>query len=176
MNFIHLMRNASRSLLICLICVLPLFMCSPLFSQTIRVDTTHPVKSIIPTEALGAGIDRLPTAATDKLFTEATIKQVLTAGWQPVSYRQNTELYVEAWHWNPQGTWTEPGQKGYFVGDATPTEFIRHSFGYPLPHAGFSQPDGRGYSRLTDGDVGTYWKSNPYLTKAYTSEDDTLHP
>src|SRR5437667_352658 len=83
MNFIHLMRNASRSLLICLICVLPLFMCSPLFSQTIRVDTTHPVKSIIPTEALGAGIDRLPNAATDKLFTEATIKQVLTAGWQP---------------------------------------------------------------------------------------------
>src|SRR5437870_8824867 len=129
MNFIHLMRNASRSLLICLICVLPLFMCSPLFSQTIRVDTTHPVKSIIPTEALGAGIDRLPTAATDKLFTEATMKQVLSAGWQTVTYRQNTELFVEAWHWNPQGTWSDSSGKGYFVGNPKPGDFVRHSFG-----------------------------------------------
>src|SRR5436305_9689062 len=163
MNFIHLMRNASRSLLICLICVLPLFMCSPMFSQTIRVDTTHPVKSIIPTEALRAGIDRLPTAATDKLFTEATIKQVLTAGWQPVTYRQNTELFVEAWHWNPQGTWSDPSGKGYFTASADSSQPIRHSYGYPLPHRGFTRNDGTGavgYSRLTDGDLNTYWKSN----------------
>src|SRR5881397_3517960 len=179
MNFIHLMRNASRSLLICLICVLPLFMCSPLFSQTIRVDTTHPVKSIIPTEALGAGIDRLPTAATDKLFTEATIKQVLTAGWQPVSYRQNTELFVEAWHWNPQGTWSDPSGKGYFVGNPKPGDFIRHSFGYFLPHRGFTRNDGtdqNGFSRITDGSADTYWKSNPYLSKAFTGEDDSKYP
>src|SRR5438105_14441771 len=103
MNFIHLMRNAGQCVLICLIFSFTLFASSPLFSQTIRVDTTHPVKSIIPTEALGAGIDRLPTAATDKLFTEATIKQVLTAGWQPVIYRQNTELFVDVWLWNPKG-------------------------------------------------------------------------
>ena len=79
MNFMYLMRNYFRSLLMCVICVLVLFISSRLFSQTIRVDTTHPVKSLIPTEALGAGVDRLPTAATDKLFTGATIKQVLTA-------------------------------------------------------------------------------------------------
>ena len=62
------------------------------------------------------------------------------------------------------------------MGDSTPTEFIRHSFGYPLPHQGFSRPDGTGYSRLTDGDPNTYWKSNPYLSKAFTGEDDSLHP
>src|SRR5437016_11460890 len=129
MNFIHLMMYSARSLSICLACGLSLLTSSPLFSQTIRVDTTHPVKSIIPTEALGAGIDRLPTAATDKLFTEATIKQVLTAGWQPVSYRQNTELFVEAWHWNPQGTWSDSSGKGYFVGNPKPGDFVRHSFG-----------------------------------------------
>jgi hypothetical protein len=140
------------------------------------VDTTHPVNSFRPTEALGAGVDRIPRASTDKIFTEPILKQILSAGWQTVTYRQNTELYVEAWHWNPKGTWSAPGDKGYFVGDANPTEFLRHSFGYPLPHAGFSQPDGRGYSRLTDGDTNTYWKSNPYLTKAYTGEDDDLHP
>ena len=151
---------------------------SYLRAQTIRVDATlsHSTNSFKPTEALGAGVDRIPLAATDKIFTEPVLKQILSTGWQTVTYRQNTELYVEAWHWNPKGTWSEPGQKGYFVGDEKPTEFIRHSFGYPLPHAGFSRPDGRGYSRLTDGDTATYWKSNPYLTKSYTGEDDALHP
>ncbi len=144
--------------------------------QTIRVDTSHPVNSLRPTEAFGAGVDRIPLAATDKIFSEPILKQILSTGWQTVSYRQNTELFVEAWHWNPKGTWSAPGNTGYLVGDSNPTEFIRHSFGYPLPHAGFSQPDGRSYSRLTDGDPDSYWKSNPYLTKAYTGEDDSLHP
>src|SRR5437867_6730633 len=113
MNFIHLMMYSARSLSICLACGLSLLTSSPLFSQTIRVDTTHPVKSIIPTEALGAGIDRLPTAATDKLCTEATITHVLTAGVQPVSFRQNPELFVEAWHWHPQGTGSVPSGTRY---------------------------------------------------------------
>src|SRR2546423_1053675 len=147
-------------------------------AQTIRVDATpdHATNSFRPTETLGAAVDRIPLAATDKIFTEPVLKQLLSAGWQTITYRQNTELYVEAWHWNPKGKWSESGDKGYFVGDSTPTELIRHSFGYPLPHQGFSRPDGTGYSRLTDGDADTYWKSNPYLSKAFTGEDDGLHP
>ena len=136
----------------------------------------HATNTFRPTEALGAGIDRIPRAATDKLFIEPVLKKVLSAGWQTVSYRLNTELHVEAWHWNPQGTWSEPDNKGYFTGNATPTELIRHSYGYPLAHQGFSHPDGNGYSRLTDGDSKTYWKSNPYLTRNFTGEDDSLHP
>jgi len=148
------------------------------WSQTVRVDSTpdHSTNSFRPTETLGAGVDRIPLEATDKIFTEPVLKKILSTGWQTVTYRQNTELYVEAWHWNPQGSWSGPGETGYFVGSATPKEFIRHSFGYPLPHAGFSHPDGRSYSRLTDGDTNTYWKSNPYLTKTFTGEDDSLHP
>ena len=90
--------------------------------QTVRVDITpgHVANSFIPTEALGAGIDRLNSAATDKLFAEPVMKQVLSAGWQTVSYRQNTELAIQAWHWNPQGTWSDPSGKGYFVGGVTP--------------------------------------------------------
>jgi hypothetical protein len=148
--------------------------------QNIHVDATpgHAVKSFIPTTALGAGIDRIPTAATDKLFTVPTMNRVLSAGWQTLSYRQNTELFVEAWHWNPQGSWSDPAGKGYFTGSATPGAPIRHSFGYRLPHRGFTRNDGvdTGYSRLTDGDPNTYWKSNPYLTKDFTGEDDSVYP
>ena len=91
-------------------------------AQSIHVDATpgHATNTIKPTEALGAGIDRLPYGAADKLFVEDTIKQILSAGWQTVTYRQNTELHVEAWHWNPQGAWSDPAGKGYFTGSATP--------------------------------------------------------
>jgi hypothetical protein len=167
-----------RILSLCVLLTAIVVFAFPASAQTLRIDATpdHAVNSFRPTEALGAGIDRIPRAATDKLFTEPVLKQVLSAGWQTVSYRLNTELHVEAWHWNPQGTWSEAGDKGYFTGNGTPTEFIRHSQGYPLTHQGFSHPDGNGYSRLTDGDPNTYWKSNPYLTKAFTEEDDLLHP
>src|SRR2546421_5736441 len=155
--------------------------CSASVAQTIRVDSTpsHAAKTLVPTEALGAGIDRLNASATDKLFTDSVMNQVLTAGWQTVTYRQNTELFVEAWHWNPQGTWSDPGGKGYFVGNPKPGDFVRHSFGYFLPHRGFTRNDGtdaNGYSRITDGDEKTYWKSNPYLSKAFTGEDDSNYP
>ncbi|HEX4545548.1 MAG TPA: discoidin domain-containing protein [Candidatus Acidoferrum sp.] len=151
-------------------------------AQSIHVDVTpsHVANIIKPTEALGAGIDRLPYGAADKLFVADTIKQTLSAGWQTVTYRQNTELHIEAWHWNPQGSWSDPAGKGYFTGGATPgTEMIRHSYGYPLPHRGVTRDDGtdmNGYSRLTDGDENSYWKSNPYLSQPFTGEDDALHP
>jgi hypothetical protein len=57
----------------------------------------HVRNTFRPTGTFGAGVDRIPLAATDKIFTEPMIKQILSAGWQTVTYRQNTELYVEAW-------------------------------------------------------------------------------
>jgi hypothetical protein len=173
-------RNALAHFPSAFIAVLSLLAPS-LRAQTIRVDATpsHATNSIVPAQALGAGIDRLPPGATDKTFIEPTIKQVLSSGWQTLSYRQNTELHIEAWHWNPQGTWSDPAGKGYFTGSATLGEPIRHSYAYPLPHRGVTHDDGTdmvGYSRLTDGDLNSYWKSNPYLTQPYTGEDDSLHP
>ena len=151
-------------------------------ADTIRVDAApeHLTNSIRPAEALGAGVDRLPYGAADKLFTTDTLTRVLSAGWQTVTYRQNTELHAEAWHWNPRGSWSGPGERGYFVGEASPgAEPIIHSYGYPLPRRGVTRDDGTdtiGYSRLTDGDTRTFWKSNPYLTQAFTGEDDGVHP
>ena len=148
-------------------------------AQRIHVDATQPTNTIRPTETLGAGIDRLPYGAADKLYVPETIETVLSAGWQTISYRQNTELHMEAWHWNPNGRWSDPAGKGYFVGNASPgPEPIRHTYGYPLPHRGVTRDDGTdtvGYSRLTDGDPATYWKSNPYLAEPFTHESDSLH-
>jgi hypothetical protein len=148
-------------------------------AQTVRVDTSHVVNRFRPPYALGTTVDRVPSNATDTFFRPDQLKQILSAGWGIVSYRQNTDLFVQAWHWNPKGTWSDPAGKGYFTGDSTPTEMIRHSYGYSLPHRGFTRNGGTefdGFSRLDDGDLNTYWKSNPYLAKAFTGEDDALHP
>jgi hypothetical protein len=157
-----------------------LLLTSIAFAQTVTVDSapSHVANTFSPPHALGAAIDRLRTGLPEHVLTDPLLKEILGAGWQTVTYRQNTELMVEAWHWNPQGSWSNADkQEGYFVGNATPTdEMIRHSWAYPLPHRGFSRGDGNGWSRLTDGDPNSYWKSNPYLTKAFTGEEDSLHP
>jgi len=151
-------------------------------AQTVQVDATpsHMVNTFSPLYALGSTVDRVPSNATDMFFRPDQIRQILSAGWGVISYRQNTDLFVQAWHWNPKGTWSDPAGKGYFVGDAVPSaEMIRHSYGYSLPHRGFTRNNGTefdGFSRLDDGGLNTYWKSNPYLTKTFTGEDDSLHP
>jgi F5/8 type C domain len=149
--------------------------------QTVQVDITpsHATNHFVPNQTLGAGIDRISAEAIDKDLTPAGLEAVFRSGWQPVTYRQNTELAVEAWHWNPQGTWSDSSGKGYFTGSASPGDPIRYSYGYALPHRGFTRNDGTGnagFSRLTDGDLNTYWKSNPYLSQRFTGESDALHP
>jgi hypothetical protein len=155
-------------------------------NEQITVDTSHAVNSFSPPRALGGAIDRQRGGNTQEEIEKHTnwvlsgpaLKELLGAGWGAVTYRQNTELQIEGWHWNPHGTWSSPAkQEGYFAGSAEPTgEQIVHSWAYPLPHRGATQGDGNGWSRITDGDPKTYWKSNPYLTKAFTGEDDSLHP
>ena len=144
------------------------------------MDAAHPIKSFDPDIALGTSIDILPQRVVDKIYTPTILKESLSAGWGPITYRQNTELQGAAWHWNPNGKWSdEAHQSGYFTGSTEPGEYIRHSAGYPLPHRGNTEGDGHSrskYSRMTDGDPATYWKSNPYLTSKFTGEDDSLHP
>jgi len=151
-------------------------------AQVIDIDTSHPTNHFVPKETLGAGVDRIGVEAIDKDLLQPTLERTLASGWQPVTYRQNTELAIEAWHWNPQGTWSDGSAasgKGYFTGSSTPTEMIRYSYGYALPRRGTTRNDGTdnvGFSRLDDGDLNTFWKSNPYLTQHFTGESDALHP
>jgi hypothetical protein len=141
----------------------------------VRVDAAppHALRSLVPDRDVGTSIDALPEGAVDKVYTDRILRESLSAGWGPITYRQNTELRIAAWHWNPAGTWSDAAsQSGYYTGRAEPGEPIRHSFGYPLPHRGDTRNQGTefGFSRLTDGDATTYWKSNPYLTRKFTGE------
>jgi hypothetical protein len=150
------------------------------FAQTVTVEVS-PAKAIPfdPDQALGSSLDILPAKHFEKVFSAETIKQSLSAGWGPITYRQNTELSIGAWHWNPAGSWSDPEHKsGYFTGATDSQGDIRMSYGYPLPHRGNTRNGGasHGYSRLTDGDGGSYWKSNPYLASKFTGESDALHP
>jgi hypothetical protein len=128
---------------------------------------------------MGAGVDRDPLNSVQKLFGPVNVPQMLSAGWGGVSYRLNTELSIQAWHWNPTGTWSDAAhQQGYFVGAPNSAGSIQRSFGYNLPHRGVTSNQGSsgGYSVLDDGDISTYWKSNPYLAEHFTGESDALHP
>ncbi len=145
----------------------------------LRVDATKAVNSFDPDKSLGSSMDDLSIPVIQKIYTPEMVKQWLSAGWGPITYRNHTELSIEAWHWNSKGKWSDPAdERGYFVGDAEPTEMIHDSFAYPLPHRGTTRDGGAsgGFSRLTDGDPNTFWKSNPYLAKEFTGEDDALHP
>ncbi len=146
---------------------------------TVRVAASAAPILFDPDQALGSSMDILSHDVVEKIYTPAMVKQCLAAGWGPITYRQNTELSIAAWHWNPNGTWSDPAHKrGYFTGSAELKEPIRHSYGYPLPHRGTTRNGGaeRGYSRMTDGDPETYWKSNPYLAGKFTGAPDSAHP
>src|SRR5664279_1766527 len=69
-------------------------------SQTVTVDATpgHVVNRFSPLYALGSTVDRVPSNATDVFFRPDQIEKVLSAGWGVISYRQNTDLFVQAWH------------------------------------------------------------------------------
>ena len=144
---------------ISILLLLPCLLTSVADSQTVRVDITpgHAVNSFVPTEALGAGVDRIETATTDKMFVEPVIRQVLSAGWQTVTYRQNTELHIQAWHWNPQGVWSDPG--GKVISSATPSRAISSA-----THSATRSPIAG--SRATTAPTPTVFRGLPMATRA----------
>ena len=148
---------------------------------TISIDTNHPTGSFDPRHAFGAGIDGHEQGDCPRMLSPKNVKQMLGAGLGPVSYRLRTELGVEAWHWNPKGSWSDSNhQQGYWtsVAKPNPSRPIEVSYGYKLPRRGdtLDEANDDGYSRLDDGNPKTFWKSNPYLCKPYTGVPDARHP
>jgi len=141
----------------------------------VRVDATpsHIINSFDPDSALGSSIDVLSRMDIDRVYTPHIIQESLSAGWGPITYRNNTELRMAAWHWNENGTWSDPAHRsGYFTGSTELKDPIRYILAYALPHRGFATSG----DRPVQGPNLTYWKSNPYLTSKFTGENDALHP
>lgn len=144
---------------------------------TVKFTPGHPANRLIPSHALGAGIDGQDKGTTDLQLTAPNIQAMLSAGFKSLTYRLRTELAGDAWHWNPQGNWSDTRQ-GYWVSDSKSASPISYSYGYKLTRRGntIDQANDEGYSRLDDDDVQSFWKSNPYLDREFTGEQSSLHP
>src|SRR5215472_7005904 len=148
---------------------------SPEQPAVVHVDVTpgHSINSFDPDSSLGSSIDVLSRRDIDRVYTPHILQESLSAGWGPITYRNNTELRMAAWHWTPNGTWSDAAHRsGYFTGSADLQEPVRYILAYALPHRGFATSG----DRPVQGPNLTYWKSNPYLTSKFTGESDSLHP
>src|ERR1019366_3905055 len=144
-------------------------------SGNITVDVTpgHVINSFDPDGALGSSIDVLSKSGIDKVYSPHILQESLSAGWGPITFRNNTELRMAAWHWTENGAWSDPVHKsGYFTGSAELKEPLRYILSYSLPHRGFATSG----DRPGEGPHLSYWKSNPYLAGKFTGESDALHP
>jgi hypothetical protein len=142
---------------------------------TVHVDATpgRAINSFDPDSALGSSIDVLSRTGIDKVYSPHIVQEALSAGWGPITYRNNTELRMAAWHWTENGTWSDAAHKsGYFTGGTDLKEPLRYILSYALPHRGFSTSG----DRPVQGPNLSHWKSNPYLTSKFTGESDALHP
>ena len=158
----------------------------PCSAQKINKGSIHilytpdqPMNRFIPSTNIGGAIDGHSEGEINQMLNPVNIEAMKSVGLKPVSYRLRTELADETWHWNPNGHWTDAlNKQGYWVSDSVPAEPIQLSYGYRLPRRGNTHDQGNddGYSKISDGDSTTFWKSNPYLDKYFTKESNELHP
>jgi hypothetical protein len=148
--------------------------------EIVRIDITpaHKIQTFGPLRALGSTVDKEDAGSIPALYSKRNLEAMLASGLGWLSYRLYTELSDQDWHWNPVGTFSATDSGYWTSSGSTHTPPVSDSFGYRLPHRGNTTDQGNNesYSRLDDGDLHTYWKSDPYLTHAFTGDADELHP
>jgi hypothetical protein len=158
-----------------LCCILQISCLAESAAGTVSVETapSKVINAFDPDAALGSSIDVLSRMDIDRVYVPHIIEESLSAGWGPITYRNNTELRMAAWHWTENGAWSDAAHRsGYFTGSTELKEPTRYILAYALPHRGFATSG----DRPIEGPNLTYWKSNPYLTSKFTGEADALHP
>ena len=151
----------------------------PLAGKVIIDLSRGPIAEFVPDQAFGAALDGHGEGETALIYSAYNIRKMRTAGLRQISYRLRTELAVEAWHWSEDGTWSDSEhQQGYWTSSDSSRQSVLISHGYKLPRRGntIDQAANDGYSRITDGDPTSFWKSNPYLDEHYTGEANVEHP
>ncbi len=167
-------------------CLIVFYFMEPCSAQKIYRGDIHilytpnqPANTFIPSKSIGGAVDGHSEGEINQMLTSENIEVMKSVGLKPVSYRLRTEIAGETWHWNPKGSWSNATKnQGYWVSGSVPAEPIKMSYGYRLPRRGntHDQANDDGYSRISDGDTSTFWKSNPYLDNYYTKESNALHP
>ncbi|MEK6437993.1 discoidin domain-containing protein [Pseudonocardia sp. T1-2H] len=151
------------------------FRAAPPADATVLVETDRAVNSFPGLASVGAGVDGLDQGEIDRVWTPDNIDAMRSAGYGPISFRLRTELGVKAWHWNEEGAFSDAArQQGYWTSSDVVRKDAGVSHGYHLPRRGntIDQANNDGWSRLDDGDTGTFWKSNPYLDPHFTGGSD----
>ena len=166
-------------LLLASLALLPVQSAAAHENAAILIETGRAAARIVPSEALGAGLDGHQQGGLDKTYTPEAVAAISSIPFHRLSYRLRTELGVAVWHWNEEGTWSDPANaQGYWISSDKADKPIQATNGYKLPRRGntHDQANHDGYSRLDDGDEASFWKSNPYLDAHFTGEDNAANP